>query len=179
VGRFARLAIVLLLAGATVGGVAWAVYGESSSPYADTGVFTPAHKSTRAAVADFFGVLPDAVQPIEFPHNTHVVQKIACTEYCHEGVTKGPVAGLPSVKACMICHDAIATDRPIIQQISKLQEQGRDLAWQRVCGYGPGAREVQPRTARARERRLRDVSRQRRRTDGGAPRRRLEHEGSV
>ena len=47
----------------------------------------------------------------------------------------GPRAGLPSVRTCMICHTAIATDRPRIQQITKMQEQGLDLAWQRVFGY--------------------------------------------
>jgi cytochrome c7-like protein len=78
---------------------------------------------------------PIAVQPIEFPHNTHVAKKVKCTEYCHESVTKGPIAGLPSVKTCMICHDAIATDKPRIQQIAKLSEEGRDLDWQRVYGY--------------------------------------------
>ncbi len=35
----------------------------------------------------------------------------------------------------MICHTAIATDRPRIQQITRMQEQGVDLAWQRVFHY--------------------------------------------
>lgn len=134
--RLARHWIVLLLAGAAVGGIAWGVYGDAPAPYvADGGIFTPARATTREAIRDFFGVRPDAVQPIAFPHNIHVAQKIACTEYCHESVTKGPIAGLPGVKTCMICHDAIAADRPLIQRIAKLQEQGRDLAWQRVYGY--------------------------------------------
>jgi len=47
----------------------------------------------------------------------------------------GPVAGLPSVRTCMICHNTIATDRPRIQQITAMREQGIDLAWQRVYGY--------------------------------------------
>ncbi len=84
---------------------------------------------------DFFGRRPDAVQPIEFPHNIHIGKGLKCTEYCHESVTKGPVAGLPSVRTCMICHEAIATDRPRIQQITALRDKGLDLAWQRVYGY--------------------------------------------
>ena len=79
--------------------------------------------------------MPTPVQPLEFPHNVHVGKKIACTSTCHEGVTMGPVAGLPSVRTCMICHDAIATDRPRIQQITAMREKGIDLAWQRVFGY--------------------------------------------
>ena len=35
----------------------------------------------------------------------------------------------------MICHAAIATDRPLIQQITAMSEKGIDLAWQRVYGF--------------------------------------------
>jgi hypothetical protein len=45
------------------------------------------------------------------------------------------VAGLPSIKTCMICHAAIATERPRIQQLAALEAKGQDLAWQRVYGY--------------------------------------------
>lgn len=88
---------------------------------------------------DFLGKLPDAHQPIEFPHNVHVDKKIGCTEYCHEGVTIGPVAGLPSIRTCMICHNAIAVDRPRIKEITAMREKGIDLEWQRVYGYPPPA----------------------------------------
>jgi hypothetical protein len=99
------------------------------------GVFTTARPSFAAAVNDFFDRRPEPVQPIEFPHNIHVGKQIACTEYCHETVTTGPVAGLPSVRTCMICHNTIATDRPRIQRITAMRDQGRDLVWQRVYGY--------------------------------------------
>ncbi|HEY6360589.1 MAG TPA: cytochrome c3 family protein, partial [Vicinamibacterales bacterium] len=97
--------------------------------------FTTAHPSFGVALSHFLYRMPEAEQPIEFPHNIHVMKKIGCTQYCHESVTKGPRAGLPSVRTCMICHTAIATDRPLIQQITRMQEQGLDLAWQRVFGY--------------------------------------------
>jgi hypothetical protein len=91
-------------------------------------------------VAEFFGVRRAPVQPIPFPHQTHIEKaKVGCVEYCHESVAKGPVAGLPSVKTCMICHDAIAADRPLIQQITAQQQKGLDLAWQRVYGFAPAA----------------------------------------
>ena len=99
------------------------------------GVFVTGNATLGGAVRDFFGKLPEAEQPIEFPHNTHITQGLTCTEYCHENVTKGPVAGLPSVKTCMICHEAIATDRPRIQQITALRDKGLDLEWERVYGY--------------------------------------------
>jgi hypothetical protein len=103
------------------------------------GVFTTARPTFAAAVNDFFDRRPDPVQPIEFPHNIHVAKQIACTEYCHETVTMGPVAGLPSVRTCMICHNAIATERPRIKQITAMREQGLDLVWQRVYGYSDQA----------------------------------------
>jgi hypothetical protein len=105
-------------------------------PGQNGGVFTTARPSFGAAVNDFFGRHPTVVeQPFEFPHNIHVGREIACTEYCHESVSEGPVAGLPSVRTCMGCHRTIATNRPRIRQITEMREQGRDFAWKRVFGY--------------------------------------------
>jgi hypothetical protein len=104
-------------------------------PGQSTGVFSNANPSFGVALNDFLLRHPEPQQPIEFPHNIHVGKEIGCTEYCHEAVTMGPRAGLPSVNTCMICHNAIATDRPRIQQITKMQAEGRDLAWQRVFDY--------------------------------------------
>ena len=100
---------------------------------------TTAHETFSGAVNDYFGVGTKPQQPIEFPHNTHIEKGVTCTEYCHESVTKGPQAGLPSVNTCLICHAAIATDRPRIQQITQMSEKGIDLNWQRVYGYPQSA----------------------------------------
>jgi hypothetical protein len=54
---------------------------------------------------------------------------------CHEGVMTGAVAGLPSVRTCMICHESIATDKDRIKQITAMRDKGLDLAWQRVYGF--------------------------------------------
>ena len=103
-------------------------------PGQSTGVFTTARPNLAAAVDDFLNRRPEARQPLEFPHNIHIGKEISC-DTCHEGVATGPVAGLPSVKACMICHESIATDRPRIQQITAMRDKGIDLAWQRVYGF--------------------------------------------
>jgi hypothetical protein len=103
-------------------------------PGQSTGVFTTARPTVAAAVNDFFGRRPIPEQPFEFPHDIHVGREITCA-VCHEGVETGPVAGLPSVSTCMICHAAIATDTERIQQLTALSEQGIDLAWKRVYGY--------------------------------------------
>jgi hypothetical protein len=126
-------AIVLLTSAALLGaGCSWL---DAGRPASDAAVFTPAHRTTAGAVRDFFGVRPVAEQPIPFPHAVHIAKGLTCTDYCHESATKGPVAGLPSVKTCMICHDAIASDRPLIQQLADYQKRGVDLSWQRVYGY--------------------------------------------
>jgi hypothetical protein len=99
-----------------------------------TGVYSTMRRTMGDALNDFLNRHPQATQPIEFPHNIHVGKEIAC-EFCHEGVDKGAVAGIPGLRTCMICHAAIATDRPRIQQITKMNEMGIDLAWQRVYGF--------------------------------------------
>ena len=103
-------------------------------PGQSTGVYTTMRPTMGAAFNDFLNRRPEPTQPLEFPHNIHVGKEIAC-EFCHEGVDKGPVAGIPGLRTCMICHAAIATDRPRIQQITKMNEMGIDLAWQRVYGF--------------------------------------------
>jgi Cytochrome c7 and related cytochrome c len=124
---------VLLTSAALLGGAcSWL---DAGRPTTDASVFTTAHRTTAGAVRDFFGVRPAAEQPIPFPHAIHISKGLTCTDYCHESATKGPIAGLTSVKTCMICHDAIANDRPVIQKLADYHKRGVDLSWQRVYGY--------------------------------------------
>jgi hypothetical protein len=102
-------------------------------------VFSPAHATVADAARDFFGIRPVGEQPFPFPHKTHIEKKLKCTDYCHESAEKGPIAGLPSVKTCMICHESIATDKPLIKTLADHQKRGVDIAWQRVYGYAPEA----------------------------------------
>jgi formamidopyrimidine-DNA glycosylase len=106
--------------------------GCSAQPSAD--VFTPAHATFGEATRDFFNIRRTAQQPIPFPHKTHIAKKAVCTD-CHETVEKGPIAGIPSVKTCMICHDQIATDHPLIKQVASYSQKGVEIPWQRVYGF--------------------------------------------
>jgi hypothetical protein len=85
-------------------------------------------------VDEFFNRPPWAVQPLEFPHNRHLAKDIKCA-VCHEGIAIGPTAGLPSVTTCVICHEVIASDRPLIKQVLARYQRGEDLAWQPVYGF--------------------------------------------
>lgn len=145
--RFSVLVVCAVAAGAGVGcgwlddrpaAVQPANYTAAARAQTST-LFTSARPTFGAAVNDYFWVQPTPTQPIEFPHVTHIEKGLTCTEYCHEGVTKGPQAGLPSVNTCLICHAAIATDTPRIQQITAMQEKGLDLNWQRVYKFADTA----------------------------------------
>jgi hypothetical protein len=96
--------------------------------------FTPAHRTTGEAFSHFFNTHPTPVQPIAFPHKTHIAKQAVCTD-CHESVEKGPIAGIPSVKTCMICHSQIASDRPLIKEVAAYSEKGVEIPWKRVYGF--------------------------------------------
>jgi hypothetical protein len=103
-------------------------------PRASSGVYTTAHATVGEAVRHFFNMRPAATQPIPFPHKTHIEKQAMCTD-CHETVERGPIAGIPSVKTCMICHSQIATDRPLIKEVTGYSEKGVEIPWQRVYGF--------------------------------------------
>ena len=102
--------------------------------HVSSSVFTPAHRTLGDAAREFFWYRPTAQQPIPFPHKTHIEKKAVCTD-CHESVQKGPIAGIPSVKTCMICHSQIATDKPLIKQVTAFADKGIEIPWQRVYGF--------------------------------------------
>ena len=97
-------------------------------------VFTPARATFGDAAREFFNVRSKAEQPIPFPHKTHIAKKAECVD-CHESVEKGPVAGIPSEKTCMICHSQIATDKPLIKQVTSYSDKGIEIPWRRVYGF--------------------------------------------
>ncbi len=71
-------------------------------------------------------------QPIPFSHELHAgTMKISC-QYCHSGVDKSRHAGIPSVETCMGCHKVTRTDRPAIQELTRIYNSGEALPWKRV-----------------------------------------------
>lgn len=132
--------LILIAVGAATVACGLPVGGPVPSAVPSADVFTPAHATVADATRDFFGIRPTPQQPIPFPHNTHLAKGVLCTD-CHESVAKGPIAGIPGVKACMICHESIATDRPLIQTVADYAKRKVDIPWQRVYGY-PAASHV-------------------------------------
>jgi hypothetical protein len=135
VEAIARRWFLLVLLGVAVGPACGASGQTPGSSAPAAAVYTPAHRTAIEAIKDFFGIRPPVEQPVPFPHVVHVAKGLKCTDYCHESATKGPIAGLPSVTTCMICHDSIARTRPTIQKVADYQKRGIDIPWQRVYGY--------------------------------------------
>lgn len=109
-----------------------------ASPRDGSSVFTPAHRSLRDAVNEFFNIRPIPVQPIAYTHKVHLANGMQCTD-CHTSVEQGPVASIPGVKLCMICHQVIATEKPQIKKLAGYLERGEEIPWQRVYNYNPSA----------------------------------------
>ena len=120
--------------------VAWvaaatlAVACGSQPSQVSSSVYSPSHATFSTAVRHFFNVHATAAQPLPFPHKTHIAKQAMCTD-CHETVERGPIAGIPSVRTCMNCHTQIATDRPLIKEVTSYMERGIDIPWQRVYGF--------------------------------------------
>ena len=142
--------VVALITLAAVG-ASWALFSETGSLKAQSerpattrsmlnqGIFTPAHTSAGQAVRHFFGLRPEPVQPIAYQHKPHIeVAELQCV-FCHTGVDSGPEAGIPGVSTCMTCHEVIATDKPVIQEVTAYRDRGEDIPWQRVYGWNEEA----------------------------------------
>ena len=99
-------------------------------------IFTPARATLADAFKEYIGWQPTPVQPIAFNHKVHIQNNIDCTN-CHEGVTQGPNAGIPSVSFCMACHQAVAMDKPEIKKLAAYADKGQEVPWQRVYWFYP------------------------------------------
>jgi hypothetical protein len=108
------------------------------APSTTSPVFSRAHGSLFESIQEFFNYRTTPQQPIAFTHKVHLAKGLECTG-CHQAAEQGPNAGLPSVKLCMTCHAAIASDRPEIRKVAAYLERGEEIPWQRVYGFYPSA----------------------------------------
>jgi hypothetical protein len=70
-------------------------------------------------------------QPIQFPHKTHIAQKIPCTG-CHQRAEKDLVAGRPPTALCLACHASGDSKSAEIAKLKAFGDKGQDIPWQRV-----------------------------------------------
>jgi uncharacterized CHY-type Zn-finger protein len=71
-------------------------------------------------------------QPAPFSHKHHVEELGISCYYCHDGVEKGPVAGVPATETCYSCHSQIWTDSPLLQVVRDSYEKEVPIIWNRV-----------------------------------------------
>ncbi len=72
------------------------------------------------------------VQPIPFSHKIHAGEfQIPC-QYCHIYADRSPVAGVPSVRLCMGCHQITAAQKPEIVKLKGYWDRGEPIPWVRV-----------------------------------------------
>jgi hypothetical protein len=129
-GVLTALAIGLLTGPGSLVGQATDAPADGFSP-----VFTTAHRSAGDAVRHFLGLRDEPVQPIPFTHRVHVEQGDLQCSFCHDGVTIGPVANIPSIQTCMFCHTEVAVDRASIQLLTAYWDRGEEPVWDRVYGW--------------------------------------------
>lgn len=78
------------------------------------------------------------VQPIEFPHKTHVNLQIPCL-YCHPGAWRQASAGLPTEQKCWACHGQLkkyfqppvpVNNWPVeLQKLSQYVSENKPIKW--------------------------------------------------
>jgi len=71
-------------------------------------------------------------QPVDFPHNTHVVDVGLDCRYCHSTVETSSTASVPSTETCMTCHSQVRTNTPQLQAVFESWESNQPIAWNRV-----------------------------------------------
>ena len=71
-------------------------------------------------------------QPIAFSHAQHAGEVGLACEYCHSYVRRGPVAGMPTVRRCMGCHEIVGYDLPEIEKLTGYMEREEPILWNKV-----------------------------------------------
>ena len=71
-------------------------------------------------------------QPINFSHRKHIAEaKMGCND-CHEPSRNGSTLAMPQASKCMLCHAAIATDKPDIKRLADMAKNEEAVQWVRV-----------------------------------------------
>lgn len=71
-------------------------------------------------------------QPIPFNHQLHVgTAKLQCND-CHEPNRGGATLAIPQPSKCMLCHAAIATDKPAIKELTEKAKNNELVSWVRI-----------------------------------------------
>ena len=85
-------------------------------------VRTPAATRQHAVVA----------QPVSFDHRLHAGGLGLDCRYCHTGVERSAVAGVPPTAACVGCHRPSLMQTGVFAPVRESQRTQKPIAWSRV-----------------------------------------------
>jgi len=75
---------------------------------------------------------PNVTQPIAFNHQLHAGELEMTCDVCHEFYASSRHSGLPSLTACMDCHEEPATESAEEQKIRELVAAGQDDVFRKL-----------------------------------------------
>src|SRR2546422_11485953 len=112
--RWANRLPLMVIFGALLGGTATivGVWYYLTPAYADVG-YTP-------------------IQPVPFPHSTHVEQLGIDCRYCHSAVERSWYSNVPSANTCMNCHNQVLKDDPRLALVRESAATGKPIPWVQV-----------------------------------------------
>jgi hypothetical protein len=73
-------------------------------------------------------------QPVAFSHRFHVAEKQVSCLFCHFGAVNTDRAGVPPLETCMLCHQHVITEHPMIVHLREAYDADRPVQWVRVTG---------------------------------------------
>ena len=77
------------------------------------------------------------VQPIPYSHKKHLAQGLECKD-CHTNPEPGKLMTFPGTDKCMLCHAAVAKDKPPIKKLAEHAKSKQAVPWVRVYTVLPG-----------------------------------------
>ena len=89
-------------------------------------------------VVSLWALTLDAAQPIAYSHKQHIALGLQCLD-CHSSADTRAAATIPSVQKCMLCHAKVANTKPEIKKLIAYAEAKREIPWERVYSFEPGA----------------------------------------
>jgi hypothetical protein len=75
-------------------------------------------------------------QPIAFNHQKHIQNNVQC-EVCHQYYAKSNIAGLPSVRVCIRCHEDVIFLTPEKEKLQRYSRSGEEIPWKLVSSVPP------------------------------------------
>jgi hypothetical protein len=78
------------------------------------------------------GVGSPRAQPVSFSHALHAGRLDIDCRFCHTGVDRGAVAGLPTTQTCMTCHSQIWLGATPLAPLRESFASGEPLSWARL-----------------------------------------------